>query len=275
MIFLKISLMKRKAFTLIELLVVIAIIALLMSIVIPSLRKAKDHTRKVLCANNERQMSFAFMIYSNENSGYLPLQFNVADSYCWAWNISYWTTDLIIDSGSMPDVFYCPSNPVIKQGANDDIWWRFQEIISLAPQRSMSVPEPTGIETRKMLSRVSTYCFILDSMNLQRNEVSPLEGSPSRRWLSRMNHIKSPSSAELITDTVITQNGTFTEVNGGHWIGWQVFDSTNHVTQKGDIEGQNIIFADGSSKWKTAKELQNSDGTYRYRTTANDVHFIW
>jgi prepilin-type N-terminal cleavage/methylation domain-containing protein len=63
---------RAKAFTLIELLVVIAIIALLLSIVIPSLRKAKDHAGLVLCAGNQRQIVAAVGVYQGDNDGKLP-----------------------------------------------------------------------------------------------------------------------------------------------------------------------------------------------------------
>jgi prepilin-type N-terminal cleavage/methylation domain-containing protein/prepilin-type processing-associated H-X9-DG protein len=61
--------MRRKGFTLIELLVVIAIIALLLAIIVPSLRKAKEMAKSVTCRSNLRQMSIAFSIYAQENDG--------------------------------------------------------------------------------------------------------------------------------------------------------------------------------------------------------------
>ena len=61
---------KRNAFTLIELLVVIAIIALLMSIVIPSLFKAKEAARMVVCSNNERTLVMASNLWSEEHDNY-------------------------------------------------------------------------------------------------------------------------------------------------------------------------------------------------------------
>lgn len=59
------KLRQNKGFTLIELLVVIAIIALLLSIIIPSLKKAKYHARKVIDSTNLRSLSTAVHIYLN------------------------------------------------------------------------------------------------------------------------------------------------------------------------------------------------------------------
>lgn len=62
---------KRRAFTLMELLVVISIIALLMSIMMPALGKAKELARKVLCAANAKQLAMSFNLYSMSYDGYL------------------------------------------------------------------------------------------------------------------------------------------------------------------------------------------------------------
>jgi len=59
--------MKTRAFTLIELLVVIAIIAVLMAILMPSLRAAKDHAKRVHCVSNLKTLSLAWFMYKDEN----------------------------------------------------------------------------------------------------------------------------------------------------------------------------------------------------------------
>ena len=64
--------MKRKGFTLIELLVVIAIIALLLSIVLPSLRKAKAAAKLMICASNQHQCLSGVQIYAVDNDGLYP-----------------------------------------------------------------------------------------------------------------------------------------------------------------------------------------------------------
>jgi prepilin-type N-terminal cleavage/methylation domain-containing protein len=62
---------RRTGFTLIELLVVIAIISLLVSILLPSLTKAKDLARTVVCATNEKNLGIALSIYAGD-CGYYP-----------------------------------------------------------------------------------------------------------------------------------------------------------------------------------------------------------
>ena len=61
-----------KGFTLVELLVVIGIIALLISILLPSLKKAREQSRMVACQSNLRQIAQGFILYANASKGQLP-----------------------------------------------------------------------------------------------------------------------------------------------------------------------------------------------------------
>jgi prepilin-type N-terminal cleavage/methylation domain-containing protein/prepilin-type processing-associated H-X9-DG protein len=63
---------KRKAFTLIELLVVIAVIALLMSILMPALSRAKKQARNVACRATLKQWGPIWFMYCSDNDGSFP-----------------------------------------------------------------------------------------------------------------------------------------------------------------------------------------------------------
>src|SRR5690348_4413373 len=81
-------------FTLVELLVVIGIIALLISILLPSLNRARRAAATVQCSSNMRQIALAMIQYINANNGKLPpcQVKGGGDSYTQGW---WWATELV------------------------------------------------------------------------------------------------------------------------------------------------------------------------------------
>ncbi|NLW87030.1 MAG: prepilin-type N-terminal cleavage/methylation domain-containing protein [Planctomycetes bacterium] len=103
---------KHSGFTLIELLVVVAIISLLVSILIPSLAKAKDLARTMMCQTNLKGIGLLAEMYRNDYKGYLPYMPRGMDTINTdAERKQTWQYRLMEYNDMASNVFDCPSDP--------------------------------------------------------------------------------------------------------------------------------------------------------------------
>jgi len=66
----------KRAFTLLELLVVMAVMAMLVAIIVPSLKKARAKSQEVICRANQRQWGLVFLSYAQDNNGRFWIEYN-------------------------------------------------------------------------------------------------------------------------------------------------------------------------------------------------------
>ena len=115
---------RRVGFTLIELLVVISIVAILMAILLPALRHAKEGARRTICASNQRQICMAEIAHAVDHSGEFvrndvryPAQ--VLDIYPSS-GVNTDTRPQFEQYISSPEVWYCPSYP--RRSTDEGAW---------------------------------------------------------------------------------------------------------------------------------------------------------
>ena len=256
---------KKNAFTLIELLVVIAIIAVLMGVLLPSLRKVREQVKQQKCASQIRQQAMAMLMYAYDCNSKLPLPEYGGN---WLWDIDTKTVNYMLKSGMTRDMFFCPSNA--NQYHNIDEYWSFN---------TDSWDGARFTDTNNTFT-ISGYVFVLDLAQPGRRPEftrirydwkKPPPDPVERLWL-RTTMVKQAALRELVLDVVISAmetrsdeypNGNFSMVSGGMLIDHGIYDSTSHLKTEAEPLGGNIGFLDGHVAWRPFDDMAGRYGGNR------------
>ena len=186
-----------RGFTLVELLVVIGIIALLISILLPALNKARSQARTVQCLSNLRSLGQGWAIYLSENKAHVPpYVWHTAGNPDVAWN-SYWI-GILADEKIAGNLWLCPEAteilPTQWMGTAHSAWTGQTQVVATGARYDTTILQNNS--DRPGGFRVGSYGFNAHTAG------TPPNGDPTAIFGASVTALRPSSEIPVFFDSV-------------------------------------------------------------------------
>ena len=201
----------RQGFTLVELLVVIGIIALLISILLPALGRARQSANRVKCLSNLRQLGMGFQLYVNANKGRFPF-------------------DAVTGGASLEDWIWWQEYPVGGRPVADFKQSAIVLALGNVTKDLFRCPSE-DFDNRDDLREGGKYRYSY-TMNYR---LSPNRKNPNGQFPPRISGVhQSSTHVLLVEESLIT-------INDGSWQPPLFDDKNNYLSNSGTLDLLNLI----------------------------------
>jgi prepilin-type N-terminal cleavage/methylation domain-containing protein len=232
----------RAAFTLVELLVVIGIIALLISVLLPALNKARESAKRAACLSNLRQVQQAIAIYAGQYKDHVPLGYQDSG---YQMNYDVCVSKSLIMFGylyqaklmSLPQAYFCPSEQSYQ-------FHMYNTDLNKWPPAAANNPPATGT-TR-------TGYGMRPGIGL----------GPNEDWSWKASTGEPPGVGTNLSSPVTKQPMSMPKLSKlkNRAILSDIFASEIRVNTR-HVRGINVAYANGSAHWVEKRVLTDFDAT--------------
>jgi prepilin-type N-terminal cleavage/methylation domain-containing protein len=276
----------RAGFTLVELLVVIGIIALLISILLPSLNRARETANKVKCGNNLKQVFNAMLLYANDTpskTAWPRTRVSTTSTYYVTWGTQRLNTTVstaAATSAQSADPFAAPAATILTPFDNDvtaGIWLllRTQDLVTEVFTCPSSNAERFDYAAGATAQNYVNWPIAPIANNLSYSFQNPFANTASIgrgfKWNATLTaEFAVAADINPGADGGTTGDAVTTVATNSDSRSMRAGNSNNH-----DEDGQNVLYGDGSVQWQTNPFVGvQRDNIFTARTVDTTVYSI-
>jgi type II secretory pathway pseudopilin PulG len=276
----------REAFTLIELMVSIGIIVMLLSLLLPTVSKARDAANRVQCAANLHTLGQIVILFANDHHGRVPEGQNTPWSGTGSWDPTWmYTKDyfvLVDDYAADQRLFICPSTPLARVGPSGFTYGDGNELYARTELDELpDNPRRYQPGDRDLTANWVQFDYQYMGRNIQET-LSPAgqnpEGAPFE--ITKLTQNTRTGTADDVNPPLMADLASYTPGTGyrfNHGRNWIIpsFDTQTSLNpwyrgtaseHRGDVR-INVLYRDGHVQQKTPdlRSYYQSGGTYFFR----------